>query len=128
MRHLHQSFYLYLKFMFLTKENYPNNNEIILVQKFHICWIIYDLTEDEMLLPKFRSSYQYFLDFIVDICGDKLLNETRNNLPPIYLPAISSNYSHIINFLNDKYDPNTFNQHRLLDFAVTVLFLKYCFV
>ena len=57
----------------------------------------------------------------MDICGDKLLNETRNNLPPIYLPAISSNYSHIINFLNDKYDPNTFNQHRLLDFAVTVL-------
>ena len=49
--------------MFLTKENYPNNNEIILVQNKipTICWIIYDLTEDEMLLPNLGVMVNIFL-------------------------------------------------------------------
>lgn len=119
-----------LKFMLLTKEKKPSKSEINLIQnKISIlCWIIYDLTEEEMLFSKFRSNGQYFLDFITNICGDKLFNATRNNLPPLYFPAILSEHNYILDFINDKHDSKKFSQHTFLELAITALLFSGNFV
>jgi hypothetical protein len=118
-----QSFVWYLKIMLLTKEDYPNKTEINLIQNniSMLCWIIYDFTEDEMLFPKLRKNGQHFLDFITNICGDNLFNQTRNNLPPIYFPVITSKHDFLINFLNDIEDSGKFPISKFLDLAVTVI-------